>query len=206
LPDGTAYTCGGGEAQFLRDVADAIQNSYLADELLGANIYRFNFWYFKDTGTTGELCINNPPSSYYTDAAFADSGAIIHTDPFRDCATGGVFSSEPTSYRTFVHESGHAVFGLADEYCCDGGYWQPDPWPNLYISLINCETDAKEQAWPASDCKGITRTSDGTKFWLSDRDDLMDGCTGGFPSCAPGDFNFDRGCRRRTVWVLDKLP
>lgn len=205
LPDGTIYTCGGGEARFLQDIADTIRNSYLADELIGANIYRFNFWYFKDTGTT-DSCNNNPPSSYFTDAAFADSGAIIHADPFRDCATGGVFSSEPTSYRTFVHESGHAIFGLADEYCCDGGYWQPDPWPNLYTSLGNCQTDATQQGWPTGDCKSITRTIDGTKFWLSDRNDLMDGCVGGFPSCAPGDFDFDRGCRRRAVWVLDKLP
>ena len=51
----------------------------------------------------------------------------MHKDDFRDCAPGGqrLFSSEPTSIGTVLHETGHRPFGLADEYCCDGGYVPP---------------------------------------------------------------------------------
>ena len=56
---------------------------------------------------------------------------MFHTDNFRDCAPGGerVFSTEPGSFGTILHESGHRPFGLADEYCCDGGYLPDRPLP-----------------------------------------------------------------------------
>jgi hypothetical protein len=176
----------------------------MADEAMGANAQRFNFWYMTDTGSTGPDCNNSPPYIFNIIGAFSDIAAILHTDPFRDCSTGKVFSSEPTSYRTFAHESGHSLFGLADEYCCDGGYWQPNPWPNLYKSRENCEEDAKYQGWPPSDCQVFYRGSDNEDFWHSDRSDLMGTCAGGYPSCVPGNYNFDRACRRRVIWVMDK--
>ena len=38
-----------------------------------------------------------------------------------------MFSTEPTSLGTVLHETGHSPFGLADEYCCDGGYFENPP-------------------------------------------------------------------------------
>ncbi|HMQ94494.1 MAG TPA: hypothetical protein PKA33_14845 [Amaricoccus sp.] len=207
IRDSRSYT---SQATFLQDLEGTLLNSYMADELMSANGYRVNFWYIRDTGEAfrndSDQCILRAPSNFATDASFADSGAIVHATNFRDCASGGIFSSEPTSSRTFMHETGHALFGLADAYCCDGGYWQPAPWPNLYTSSTNCLDDAARQGWPSGRCQSFNRSSDNRAFWVADRQDLMSTCAQGYPSCAPGDFNFDQGSRRRAVWTFDNLP
>jgi hypothetical protein len=53
-----------------------------------------------------------------------------------------VFSTEPTSLGTVLHETGHSPFGLADESCCDGGYWEQSVHPNLHNTLAGCQADA----------------------------------------------------------------
>ena len=83
--------------------------------------------------------------------SFADSISVVHTIAFRDWSDTRcerrVFCSEPTSYRTFVHESGHSVFGLKDEYCCDSHYRQNDPNPNIWENRTNCVDDATAMGW-----------------------------------------------------------
>jgi len=55
-------------------------------------------------------------------------------------------------FTPFVHELGHAIYGLADEYCntrsgadptisCDGGYFQANPFPNVFDNLSDCDSD-----------------------------------------------------------------
>jgi hypothetical protein len=67
-----------------------------------------------------------------------------------------VFSTEPTSLGTVLHETGHAPFGLPDEYCCDGGYYEPAPHPTMYDTLAECEADAPALGRTAADCRTIT--------------------------------------------------
>jgi hypothetical protein len=104
-------------------------------------------------------CILTPPAGWNTLGAFADVGPIFHTDPFRDCAKGGLrlFSTEPTSLRTMVHETGHTPFGLSDEYCCNTGYFQPESLPNLYSSLASCENEAPAVGKDPSDCRQLSK-------------------------------------------------
>ena len=100
-------------------------------------------------------------------------GAIIHTDFFRDCSTGALFTTENVSNRTIIHELGHSAFGLADEYCCDGGYWQAAAYsppaqcgPNLYSSQANCQADLTGlPGKTAADCSLI---GTGASWWRSD--------------------------------------
>ena len=94
----------------------------------------------------------------------------------RDCATGGIFSTEPGSTDTVRHETGHSPFGLADEYCCDGGYFQTGTNPNMYgpepagstAALDACRTDAL--AGLRDSCVGFTssRVSNGEQFFRLD--------------------------------------
>jgi hypothetical protein len=201
------------ERAFLDSLQHLLVDSYLADELMRHNAYRFNIWYYKETATTSH-CNNNVSLKYFIDVPFADITGIVHADDFRDCATGSVFSVWDRRPRVLMHESGHALFGLADEYCsstrCDGGYWEPGIWPNLYSSYEHCVADAQQQGWPTRDCRELEYydppLGGWPKPWVSDREDLMGFCDGGFPSCAPGDYNEDRGGRRRMVWIFDKLP
>ncbi len=120
-------------------------------------------------------CILNAPPGWDDDLAFADAGAILHTQGFRDCASGGLFSSDSDKLRTVIHESGHRPFGLRDEYCCDGGYGQSPTLPNLYKSLNACVADAPDVGRSGGDCHKLTRGGSSVDWWTSDpaSDDLM---------------------------------
>src|SRR5206468_1951443 len=91
----------------------------------------------------------------------------VHTKVVRDCGGGGNFSAQKGGFGVVRHETGHAPFGLSDEYCCDGGYWQPSTDPNLYSSQANCANDAPNVTRTASACHSITVNGGGV-WWTSD--------------------------------------
>ena len=97
---------------------------------------RFNFWIGKDAASITSSCGFWFPPERHFNYIFAEGAAVIHDDPdLRDCSMTHGFSSEAGNDNVFAHESGHMVFGLADQYCCDSFYWQPDPFPNLYTGF-----------------------------------------------------------------------
>jgi hypothetical protein len=167
-------------ATFSNDVHRVIRDAYLSDELFLRNQGRFNFWIAQDLGDAHGFNPPSPcqtaPANWATDYTFADSGVLLHTDNLRDCASGGIFSTEPGSTATVRHETGHSPFGLADEYCCDGGYFQTGANPNLYgpdpagstTALAACQADAL--AGLRSSCIGFTstRVSSGSRFFRLD--------------------------------------
>lgn len=150
-------------AAFLSDAGSVILNAYYSYDLYLTNQDKFNFWLADGTGDAQSFpsgCGHVPPSGWDDDYGAADVGAILHTDNFRDCAPGGerLFSSEPTSIMTVRHETGHRPFGLADEYCCDGGYFQADPFPNVYEEPEDCAEDAPNLGRISSDCREFEET------------------------------------------------
>ena len=89
-----------------------------------------------------------------------------------------MFSAEPASLGTVLHETGHSPFGLADEYCCDGGYFQTPEVPDVFSSLAACQADALTLGRVAADCRTWMSTAtatNGQSFWSSEPDvtDLM---------------------------------
>lgn len=130
-----------------------IRNGYLGNAVLANHPSAFNFYVHDGVGDYEEVCDHwTLPSGFSRDCPFADNIAIIHRDNERDCAHGNVFSSEYNANVTVVHESGHAIFGLADEYCCDGGYWQDSSVPNIFSSLANCQSRADRTGASRADC------------------------------------------------------
>jgi hypothetical protein len=119
------------------------------------------------------------PDDFDTDYSWRDSAAILHTDTLRDCANLGLrlFSSEPGSLATVLHETGHSPFGLADEYCCDGGYFETGPNPNMWETLEDCQADALALGRTAADCRTVidARPEPDEDWFVSDPepDDLM---------------------------------
>jgi len=179
IPDSDNYASANVTA-FRNDVHSVIRDAFLSDELFLRNQGRFNFWIAQDTGdahgfTAGSPC-HTAPANWATAYSFADSGVLLHTDNLRDCATGGIFSTEPGSTDTVRHETGHSPFGLADEYCCDGGYFQTGTNPNLYgpdapggrAGLVACQADGL--AGLRDSCLGFTssRVSSGSQFFRLD--------------------------------------
>jgi hypothetical protein len=155
---------------FLDDIEQVIEQAYWQNNAYYVNLGRFNYYYLTAAGsaappTTG-ICPNVTwPAQVDTDAAFADLVLLVHPNQLRDCRWGRKATSEPTSFRTVVHESSHALFNLPDEYCCDGGYFAVAPV--LYTSSNSCTADAANAAW--RNCTSFVATSGaGATWWRSE--------------------------------------
>ena len=120
-------------------------------DVISENFSRFNFWYDSEPAFGGFdplwMCFKRftEPWEYDPSTGFIigvddsvslpfDVRMLIHQTYWRDCAffdSVSVLEFQEWNPVT-MHELGHYPFGLADEYCCDGGYFQPHPHPNLY--------------------------------------------------------------------------
>jgi len=206
IPDGDSYSTGAMSAAFQTDMRALIDAAYFAQGdatadagLLLTNQDTFNIWLAGATGSADGVdgdgkCQKSPPGNWDALYGFADVGAIIHTDDFRDCASGNTFSSEQDDWRVFRHEQGHRPFGMADEYCCDGGYFQTDELPNVYEDGSACEADAPALGRAPGACRG----------WQSTRNDEF------YETSEPmsGDLMVDNTTPqaadiRRITWMLD---
>jgi hypothetical protein len=110
-------------------------------------------------------CNRIRPSDHAENYGFAAAMGIIHRVGCRDNANAGQraftsssFESEPNRLQVIGHEIAHAPFGLSDEYCCDGGYFQRGHLPNVYLGENECLADAPSRLFDAEDCRHITTT------------------------------------------------
>jgi hypothetical protein len=178
IADQDSYT-GANDPAFLAGAANVIKGAYYGQDYFLSNQQRFNFWLADQRGDADDVpaptptnpaatrCMLTVPGNWATDYSWRDTGAILHADEFRDCANNGVFSAEPGSLGTVLHETGHAPFGLADEYCCDAGYYESTPNPNLFDTLAECQADAPTLGRAATDCRTFTDTRpDPDKDWF----------------------------------------
>lgn len=169
VADMDSYTAANDPA-FLTAATNVIKGAYYGQDYFLSNQQRFNFWLADQRGDADRVpaptptdpnatnCVLTLPGNWTTDYSWRDSGSILHADEFRDCASNGVFSSEPGSLATVLHETGHSPFGLADEYCCDGGYFENAPNPNMWDTLAECQADAPALGRAATDCRTVTDT------------------------------------------------
>lgn len=179
---------GASDQNFQDDVRDLIKDGYFSADG-NVNISSFlenqdavNFWIASETGNArSSSCDHEHPS-----VSWADAMGVLHTNTFRDCAPGGerVFSSEPTSLGTAVHETGHRPFGLADEYPADGstgdgGYFELETKPNVYDQEEDCKRDKPTLAGGSTSCRSFTEADVwflGDDTWFTPEptsDDLM---------------------------------
>jgi len=164
VPD-TDY--GGNMTRFLNDVMNLIQYGYKGATEIDDNLCRFNFYYYNDSGDYQQVCQKwDLPKDYNSHCGFADSTAIVFSSGGRACSAGGgnVFSTPAKENKTVVHESGHSIFVLKDEYCCDGGYNQISPFPNIYHSNASCQANSANPAGcnnfcPETRCNWVSNTA-----------------------------------------------
>jgi hypothetical protein len=159
---------------FLNDVANIIDTGFWQNNAIVSNLGLFNFWYSTASGgsvtanTTGGIC-PNVTFPNLTSAAFAEMVVIVHQNNLRDCGGGARASSQSGAGNEWiaVHEMGHAAFGLPDEYCCDGGYWNVSPV--LYSLQASCTGDAANAGW--RNCQSFT-ANNGTQWWRSEDNNI----------------------------------
>jgi len=172
----------GNNNQFMQNVTALLTNGYLSTGTFATDIRTWRgFWNFYITYQTGDAqgygngC-NSAPANWANLSAIVNSGGILHNNALRDCGgvgNGSLFSVQvglAVTNPTVVHETGHSVFSMADEYCCDGGYWNIGPEANLFNSQASCQTNATSHGWATTDCVQIGTTG----WWRSDgANDLM---------------------------------
>ena len=112
------------------------------------NLCKFNFYYTKMQGVASSKTL---PADLTLLAPFADAFVIFHTTEFGDSTSMGtpsIYGAEGPVGRSFIHESGHGIFGLADGYDgCGTYYFQPNPVPNIWATESDGRADATSQGW-----------------------------------------------------------
>ena len=187
---------------FRAGLDEVIDNLYLKYDQI--RIFRgvYNFYYSSQQGNYEELCnFTNPPNMANL-TAIADTVAILHSTDLRDCRSGTLMSSEIDYDKTLIHETGHAVIGLKDEYCCDSSYSQQPCEPNLWSSLANCQGAAPTIGLPASNCTQLSSGGTTINFWRIDPSGAG-GCIMG-PNQHNADSDFAAACVRRIHWRYGK--
>ena len=169
-----------GQAAFLTDAGEHVSQlwglgQFSMPSSLLRNQEKVSFWVKPRAVVIGQSQPQNPtaPNNLCTFGSvdippFANVNAIIHREVCRDNAPGGMYSA--LSPLISWHEIHHAAFGLADEYCCDGGYFQTSPFPNVYFWPNDCRNDPDSGA----NCNPIRASGggpfDATRWWKFDLD------------------------------------
>jgi len=108
-----------------------------------------------------------------------------------------------------IHESGHAIWGLIDEYCGDTTYLQNTPTTNVWSSWDNCDIDRDAQDWSHGECTQIQDDGCIVDWWKYDLDGLMMGSDflcDVLNNCTPRSDAFREACTWRIRWAFDHWP
>ena len=150
------------EGTFFNDTDQFAQDYTVFREL-------FNLW-AAPFGADAEGCTRSFDPALAPLIAEFDGEAIVHDTFFRDCASialggaGSISAGLANSSEIFVHESGHFLQGLGDEYCCDGGYATAGSCANVFGSQASCQAAAPGHSADPADCMQIGTTG----FWRND--------------------------------------
>jgi hypothetical protein len=143
------------------NTTDIFANRYTGDRQF------FNLW-AGPFGANAEGCARTFTGGAQAVAAVMDGSAIFHRNAFRDCGSitaggggaGSVDMSASDSSWLLVHESGHFLFGLSDEYA-GGGYIATMSCNNVYATQANCQSAAPAAGATTAQCSQIGTTG----FW-----------------------------------------
>lgn len=148
-------------ASFIDDVEAKIMNVYQKQDAVRTweQMDKFNFYVYNKSGTSGGCGTVNADTG--ADIPWRNVDAVLHTTNLQDCTVNSHFSAEGSNTKAFLHESGHAVWGLADEYDgCYTFYFEPSAEPNIFHTEAACraEQTAKSRdpnaCWKFTNCQG----------------------------------------------------
>jgi hypothetical protein len=181
----------------LPDLEALIFDGFLSANAIALHRNAWQFYYSDTPGTVGD-----PGTETNLPDVFALNGvrygAVIHRADKPDWTDGNKFSSEPYHPGTAVHEAGHAVFGLADEYGPSGRHEPITPFGNNFATLSQCHSYNAAHGWPAGDCEAI----EGTPWFRPERHDL--GCIM-FDDGNTKVPDFGSSCLQRAEWFHHQL-
>lgn len=125
--------------------------------------------------------------------SFAQGKVILHFHDIRDQAGSGYFSAEYYVRGTMLHESGHSLYRLADEYDSNSAsHWEEPEFPNNWDNKSDAENAASGYNKTAADVQKM-----GTPDWYRL-------CNNSCPMRSSGTpiNNYDAPCRTRILHTL----
>lgn len=189
---------------FIQDIQDQIDQRLDAAAPVTGNLEHFNFYYTRMQGDAA----TNPhvlPPDLTQISPFADAYNILHTNTFGDWTQWGppvTFGAEGAVGRSFIHEAGHGIFGLADEYDdapdCRTARFEPAPMPNVWDTEAGGRADATSEGWNPDDIWQFTTCAGG--WWKLGTDSFI---------MTDGNFfanGWGQPASRRIEWFLDQYP
>ena len=140
--------------------AEAKIEDLLTDHVVGVTerADRISFYvYAREAKAAGCGTVHADAAS---DMPWRDVDAILHANALQDCANEGHFSAEGAKSKAFLHEIGHAAFGLSDEYDaspdCHTFYFQAGVEPNIFGSKAACRAEQRAKRRDRDDCRRFT--------------------------------------------------
>lgn len=187
-------------SDLIDDVADKIYDVYFKQDIIRYqnNLDNFNFWvYTRSASVSGCGTVDANAS---TEIPWRDVDAILHVGNLQDCTNLGLrhFTAEGGPTKAFLHESGHAVFGLADEYNGPTHYFEPSDEPNIFDEESGCRTEQTGKGREPDSCKQFTSRQGG--WWgihhLTDGTVMMIGNVGN---------PWGVEAKERVIWYFDQF-
>lgn len=148
---------------FVDDVGDKMYDVYGKQDIIKEpdNLDTFNFYLYSKIAGTGSCGTVHADAD--TDIPWREVDAILHTTNLQDCTNAGLshFTAEGQNTKAFLHESGHAVLGLSDEYDGPTGYFQPANEPNIWSTESACRAEQTAKNRDPDECWKFTSRSGG---------------------------------------------
>ena len=121
----------------------------------------FNFYIYSKEAQAANC--GTPDSDIDADMPWRDADAVLHVGNLSDCTNLSLsrFSAEGGNTKAFLHESGHGVFDLADEYDGTTYYFQPFNEPNIWDLEADCRLEQTNKNRDPDDCWRFTSRQDG---------------------------------------------
>ena len=128
-------------SDFISDVHDKIYDVYAVKDIIKDNMDNMDLYVYTREAGTGSCGTVDWRTN--TEVPWRDDDAILHYTTLSDCTDSGLthFTAEGSYSVDFLHHSGHAVFGLADEGAGASGYFQSVHEPNIWSSEAACRSE-----------------------------------------------------------------
>lgn len=183
-------------ATFRSNCRNMILNTVFREPTMKFFCRSFNFYINPLTGTATDYDRISTDGYHQLPANmanlnFAEAVVLMHQNNLRDYAFNGVFSTEMDKPQTFIHEGGHAMFNLADEYS-GGAHWQETTLPNNWSSLAGAQADAPGRHKTAADAVQM-----GTTGWHKICDATCPMISGGALL-----FDYEDPCADRVIYSI----
>jgi hypothetical protein len=181
---------------FRNECRNMITNAVFAEPYVKIWRNQFNFYINPDTGTATDYDriaidgLHQTPANW-ANLSFAEVKVLMHQNNLRDYASGGLFSTELQNRGTMMHEGGHAMFELADEYA-GGAHWQAGTYPNNWSTLAGAQADAPSRHKTATDARQM-----GTTGWYKICVDNCQMCVSGLNLSS-----YDEPCTDRVGYMI----